>query len=127
MLIPSHSHLLIPSSAKPAITSGLHATNDVPSRVPGAPTAPAPRSRTMRFATPEEGELAMKNKRLTMQQRQELFHALVTFQDMGMSIPESRQQVGQQFEIGEEDIRKIEEEGIDKEWPPLNEVAHSAS
>jgi hypothetical protein len=65
----------------------------------------------------------MRPKRLTLQQRQELFHALVKNQDMGMSVAESRQQVSQQFEVAEEDIRKIEDEGIEKEWPPLDEAA----
>jgi hypothetical protein len=65
----------------------------------------------------------MRSKRLTLQQRQELFHALVTTQDMGMSVAESRQHISQQFEVAEEDVRKIEDEGIEKEWPPLNEAA----
>ena len=41
----------------------------------------------------------MATKRLTIQQRKEVFHALVTTQDTGMmSVPESRQQIGKHFE-----------------------------
>ncbi len=66
----------------------------------------------------------MRSKRLTLQQRQDLFHELVTNQDMGMGVAESRQQMSQQYEITEDDVKKIEDEGIEKEWPPLNEAAH---
>jgi hypothetical protein len=86
------------------------------SHVPGPP-----RSRTRRFALPAK-ETDMRSKRLTLQQRQELFHALVTTQDLGTSVAESRQQISQQFEVAEEEVRKIEDEGIEKEWPPLNEA-----
>jgi len=44
----------------------------------------------------------MRTKRLTLQQRQEVFHALVTTQDLGlMSVGESRQHIEKQFEISE--------------------------
>jgi hypothetical protein len=66
---------------------------------------------------------SMRAKRLTIQQRQEIFHALVTTQDMGiMTVPQSRQHVTRQFDITEAQVRQIEEEGLEKEWPPLNEA-----
>jgi hypothetical protein len=65
----------------------------------------------------------MRTKRLTTQQRQEIFHALVTTQDLGlMTVPESLQHVIKQFDITETQIRQIQDEGIEKEWPPLNEA-----
>ncbi len=65
----------------------------------------------------------MASKRLTIQQRQEIFHALVTTQDMGlMTVPQSRQHIAKQFDIGEDQLREIEEEGLEKEWPPLKEA-----
>jgi hypothetical protein len=68
----------------------------------------------------------MRAKRLTTQQRQEIFRALVTTQDLGlMTVPESIQHVVKQFEITEAQLRQIEDEGIDKEWPPLNEAAQT--
>ena len=66
----------------------------------------------------------MRAKRLTTQQRQEIFHALVTTQDLGlMSVAESVQHIVKQFDITEAQLRQIEDEGIDKEWPPLNQAA----
>jgi len=65
----------------------------------------------------------MRPKRLTMQQRQEIFHTLVTTQDLNlMSVSESVQHVMKQFDITEAQLRQIEDEGIDKEWPPLDEA-----
>lgn len=64
----------------------------------------------------------MAAKRLTMQERRDIFRTLVTTQDMRlMSVAQSRQHVTRQFEISEQQLREIEEEGLDKEWPPLNE------
>jgi DNA-directed RNA polymerase sigma subunit (sigma70/sigma32) len=63
-------------------------------------------------------------KRLTIQQRKDIFRALVTLQDLGqVSVPESVQQVSKQFEITEAQLRQIQDEGIEKEWPPLDEAA----
>jgi hypothetical protein len=68
----------------------------------------------------------MRARRLTIAQRQEVFHALVLTQDAGlMSVTESRQHVAKQFEITEALVRQIEDEGIEKEWPPLNEAAQT--
>ncbi len=65
----------------------------------------------------------MRAKRLTLQQRREIFHALVSTQDLGMmSVPQSREHVIKQFDITDAQLRQIEEEGLDKEWPPLNEA-----
>lgn len=65
----------------------------------------------------------MRAKRLTTQQRQEIFHALVSTQDLGlMTVAQSLQHVMKQFDITDTQLRQIEEEGIDKEWPPLNEA-----
>jgi hypothetical protein len=69
-------------------------------------------------------EKLMRAKRLTTQQRKEIFHALVTTQDLGlMTVAQSVQHVIKQFDITEAQLRQIEEEGIDKEWPPLDEAA----
>lgn len=68
----------------------------------------------------------MVSKRLTVQQRREIFHALVTAQDSGLvTVPQSRQHVTRQYEISEDQLRQIEEEGLDKEWPPLNEAVET--
>lgn len=64
----------------------------------------------------------MRAKRLTLQQRRDIFAALVTAQDQGnLTVSESRKQIIEQFEITDSQLKQIEEEGLDKEWPPLNE------
>lgn len=66
----------------------------------------------------------MRTKRLTTQQRQEIFHDLVTTQDLGvMTVAQSLQHVMKKYEINESQLRQIEDEGIDKEWPPLDRAA----
>jgi len=65
----------------------------------------------------------MATKRLTIQERREIFHALVTTQDTGLlTVPQSREQVSKHFEITDAQLRQIEDEGLEKEWPPLNEA-----
>jgi hypothetical protein len=64
----------------------------------------------------------MRSKRLTLQQKQEIFHVLVTTQDVVTNVPKSRQMVTERFDITEKQLREIEDEGIDNEWPPLSEA-----
>ncbi len=51
--------------------------------------------------------------------RKEIFLALVAAQDGGASVVESRRLVAQHFGVAEQEVRRIEREGIDNEWPPL--------
>jgi hypothetical protein len=65
----------------------------------------------------------MRAKRLTVQQRKDIFRSLVTTQDLGlMSVPDSIRHITEQFGITEAQLRQIQDEGIDKEWPPLDEA-----
>lgn len=64
----------------------------------------------------------MRTKRLTLQQRRDIFHDLVLTQDMVTNVPRSRKIVTEKFEITETQLRQIEEEGLEKEWPPLSEA-----
>ena len=65
----------------------------------------------------------MRTKRLTLQQRKEIFADLVVTQDARrMSVPESHAYVIRQHKISDVQLRQIEEEGIEKEWPPLNQA-----
>jgi len=69
----------------------------------------------------------MRAKRLTLTQRREIFHALVSAQDTHtMSIPDSKRHVTQSFSITDDQLEKIVEEGVDKEWPPLDEPVAKA-
>ena len=64
----------------------------------------------------------MRAKRLTVAERKQVFAALVAAQDAGQAVAESVQHVAHQFEITEALVRQIEQEGIDRQWPPLDEV-----
>ena len=61
----------------------------------------------------------MPDKPLPEPRRKELFLALVEAQDHGMSPAASRKLVAWRFGVSEGQVREIEEEGLDKEWPPL--------
>jgi hypothetical protein len=68
----------------------------------------------------------MSAKRLTIQQRKDIFSALVAAQDTGlMTIRQSVEKIAKDFEITEAQLRQIEEEGVEKEWPPLDEAAQT--
>lgn len=69
-------------------------------------------------ATGETPEAADSPK-LTKARRQEIFRALVEAQDLGMAVPESKKAVAERFGVTEDQVRQIEEEGVDQEWPPL--------
>jgi hypothetical protein len=51
--------------------------------------------------------------------RREVFLALVDAQDHDMTVAHSRQLVATQFGLTEDQVRRIEREGLDRQWPPL--------
>jgi hypothetical protein len=54
--------------------------------------------------------------------RKEIFHALVDAQDQDPSpggVVQSRRVVAERFGLSESQVRQIEQEGLDHEWPPL--------
>lgn len=64
--------------------------------------------------------MADEKKTLTEGERKEIFLALVKAQDEGeMTVEESRRAVGREFGVGEGQVRQIEREGLDGDWPPL--------
>lgn len=60
-------------------------------------------------------------KRLSLEERMEIFHALVTMQDVVSNVAQSRKTVAKKYDISESQLRQIEDEGIDQQWPPLEE------
>jgi len=56
---------------------------------------------------------------LPEERRKEVFAALVEAQDQAMSVSQSRQLVAQRFGLSDAQIRQIEREGMDQQWPPL--------
>lgn len=59
------------------------------------------------------------NNNQSIEQRMQVFAALVEAQDSKMSVPASRKAVAERFGLTEQQVRKIEQEGLDGEWPPL--------
>jgi hypothetical protein len=56
---------------------------------------------------------------LTESRRKEIFLALVEAQDANASVVKSRKGVAKRFGIDDRQLRSIEQEGLDAEWPPL--------
>ena len=70
----------------------------------------------------------MASKRLTVQQRKDIFQSVVSTQDTNlMSVADSYRHVAEHYEVTEAQVRQIAQEGIDKEWPPLNEAAEEVA
>jgi ribonuclease HII len=67
----------------------------------------------------------MASKNLTTTQRREIFQNLVETQDQVANVRKSYEVVTERFSITEAELRQIEEEGLDKEWPPLAEAPTS--
>jgi hypothetical protein len=53
--------------------------------------------------------------------RREIFSALVDAQDQEMPVAESRREIARRFGITDEDLREIEREGLDNDWPPFED------
>ena len=56
---------------------------------------------------------------LSEPQRKNIFLALVEAQDERMSVLRSRNAVAKRFRVSDRQVRRIEQEGLDNEWPPL--------
>lgn len=70
--------------------------------------------------TLKAAEPARSGKRLNLDQRRDIFFALVTAQDEAPGdLRGSKQMVIEKFEISPEQLEEIVDEGIEKEWPPL--------
>jgi hypothetical protein len=61
----------------------------------------------------------MADKTLSLAERMKVFQALVDAQDRGMAVAQSRSTIGEPFRIGEEQVRRIEQEGLEGNWPSL--------
>jgi hypothetical protein len=51
--------------------------------------------------------------------RREVFRALVEAQDQGAGVARSRTLIAERFGLSEKQVRDIEQEGLQAEWPPL--------
>ena len=56
---------------------------------------------------------------LSIEQGMQVFLALVEAQDAKLTVPSSRKMTAERFGLTEQQVRSIEREGLDGEWPPL--------
>ncbi|QJW92832.1 hypothetical protein [Frigoriglobus tundricola] len=63
--------------------------------------------------------MSAKPDEISVEQRQIIFKALVEAQDGGLSVTASRTAVARQFSVTEDQVKQIEREGSDNQWPPL--------
>jgi hypothetical protein len=63
--------------------------------------------------------LAREEKAPSNDRRKEIFLALVDAQDHKLNVVQSRKQIAERFGISDSQVRAIEREGIDQQWPPL--------
>jgi hypothetical protein len=59
------------------------------------------------------------SEQISEERRKEIFLALVDAQDHEMSVAQSRTLMAERFGVNESQVRLIEREGIESEWPPL--------
>ena len=56
---------------------------------------------------------------LAEERRRAIFLALVEAQDRSAGVEKSRREVAERFGVSEVEVRRIEREGLDRQWPPL--------
>ena len=56
---------------------------------------------------------------LSEDSRKEIFMALVDAQDHEMNVAQSRRLIVERFGVSDAQVRQIEREGLDRQWPPL--------
>ena len=59
------------------------------------------------------------SEQISEERGKEIFLALVDAQDHEMSVAQSRTLMAERFGVNESQVRLIEREGIESEWPPL--------
>jgi hypothetical protein len=60
-------------------------------------------------------------RRLSTDEKKEIFSHLVATQDSVHNVRKSYEVVTEHFSISEDQLKAIEQEGLDNEWPPLSE------
>ena len=73
----------------------------------------------MKLRQRAEEENWMTDKMLSLERRQDVFAALVNAEDNGVPVRQSRKLISERFGICEGQVRLIEREGLDNNWPPL--------
>ena len=70
-------------------------------------------------------DLMNSEKRMTIKdtdesRQREIFQLLVTLQDQGLAVRQSREQVAKEASITVEEVQAIERIGLEQNWPPLD-------
>jgi hypothetical protein len=58
-------------------------------------------------------------KQLSQEQRMDLSRSLVEAQDSEMTVAQSHRAIAQRFGASEAQVRAVEREGLEGNWPPL--------
>ena len=53
-------------------------------------------------------------------EQKDIFQKLVTLQEQGTPVPQSRQQIADQFNLSLDQAIEIERNGVSANWPPLS-------
>jgi hypothetical protein len=56
---------------------------------------------------------------LSETRKQQIFLALIEAQDQDLGVSRSRKLIAENFRISEDQVIRIEREGIENNWPPL--------
>jgi hypothetical protein len=67
-----------------------------------------------------EANMQTPEDRVSEAVRKQVFLALVEAQDGGMAVAQSREAVAATFGLTPADVRRIEREGTEASWPPLD-------
>jgi hypothetical protein len=59
------------------------------------------------------------DQQLSETRRKEIFFALVDAQDHDIGVLHSRRMMVERFGVSDSQVREIEREGMDNQWPPL--------
>jgi len=59
------------------------------------------------------------DRELLEEERKAIFLALVQAQDGKVGVTRSRKEVTERFGVSDRQLRRIEQEGLDAQWPPL--------
>jgi hypothetical protein len=59
------------------------------------------------------------DRQLSETRRKEIFFALVNAQDRKIDVARSRRLMVERFGVSDSQVRQIEREGMDNQWPPL--------
>jgi len=61
----------------------------------------------------------MSQQGMSEDRRKEIFLALVEAQDGELTVAQSKETIAGRFGVSEIQVRQIEREGLDNQWPPL--------